>query len=75
MVQSSREINQVHSLRLGGIVNLQDSSYTLMPQYTYAINEVTDLFLNGTLFFGGPGTEFGMLQSIDFIDLGIKVSF
>ena len=75
MVQSSREINQVHSLRLGGIVNLRDSSYTLMPQYTYAINEVTDLSLSGALFFGGPGTEFGMLQSIDFIDLGIKVSF
>ena len=47
MVQSSYEINQIHSLRLGGIVNLQDSSYTLMPQYTYAINEVTDLSLRG----------------------------
>ena len=75
MVQSSCEINQVHSLRLGGIVNLQDSSYTLMPQYTYAINEVTDLSLRGALFFGEGGTEFGMLKSIDFIDLGIKVSF
>jgi len=75
MVQSSYEINQVHNLRLGGIVNLQDSSYTLMPQYTYAINEVTDLSLRGALFFGEAGTEFGMLKSIDFIDLGIKVSF
>ncbi|GAG35736.1 unnamed protein product, partial [marine sediment metagenome] len=75
MVQSSCEINQVHSLRLGGIVNLQDSSYTLMPQYTCAINEVTDLSLRGGLFFGEAGTELGMLRSIDFIDLGIKISF
>lgn len=75
MVQSSYEISQSHSLRLGGIVNLQDSSYTLMPQYTYAINEVTDLSLRGGLFFGGGGTEFGMLKSMDFIGLGIKVSF
>jgi hypothetical protein len=75
MVQSSCEINQIHSLRLGGIVNLQDSSYTLMPQYTYAINEVTDLSVRGGLFLGEAGTEFGMLKSIDFIDLGIKISF
>ena len=75
MVQSSYEINQIHSLRLGGIVNLQDSSYTLMPQYTYAINEVTDLSLSGVLFLGEAATEFGMLKSIDFINLGIKVSF
>ena len=75
MVQSSCEINQIHSLRLGGIVNLQDSSYTLMPQYTYAINEVTDLSLRGALFLGEAGTEFGMLKSIDFINLGIKISF
>jgi len=75
MVQSSYEINQIHSLRLGGIVNLQDSSYTLMPQYTYAINEVTDLSLRGALFLGEAGTEFGMLRSIDFINLGIKISF
>ena len=46
-----------------------------MPQYTYAINEVTDLSLRGVLFFGEGGTEFGMLKSIDFIDLGIKISF
>jgi len=75
MVQSSCEINQIHSLRLGGIVNLQDSSYTLMPQYTYAINEVTDLSLRGVLFLGEAGTEFGMLKSIDFIGLGVKISF
>ena len=75
MVQSSYEINQIHSLRLGGIVNLQDSSYALMPQYTYAANEVTDLSLSGVLFLGGAATEFGMLKSIDFINLGIKVSF
>jgi len=75
MVQSSREVNQVHSLRLGGMVNLQDSSYTLMPQYTYAINEVTDLSLRAVLFFGEEGTEFGRLKSGEFIDLGIKISF
>lgn len=75
MVQSSYEIDQAQSLRLGGIVNLQDSSYTLMPQYTYAINEVTDLSLSGVLFLGEAATEFGMLKSMDFIDLGIKVSF
>lgn len=75
MVQSSYGINQVHSLRLGGIVNLQDSSYTLMPQYTYALNEVTDLSLRGMLFFGGEGTEFGRLKSIESIGFGIKTSF
>ncbi|HDZ49842.1 MAG TPA: hypothetical protein ENH69_01320 [Candidatus Aerophobetes bacterium] len=75
MVQSSYGINQVHSLRLAGIVNLQDSSYTLMPQYTYAINEVTDLSLGAALFLGEAGTEFGMLKIIDFINLGIKISF
>jgi len=75
MIQPSYEINQIHSLRLGGIVNLQDSSYTLMPQYTYALNEVTDLSFRGVLFFGEEGTEFGMLKSIEFINLGIKVSF
>ena len=75
MVQSSYGINQVHSLRLGGIVNLQDSSYTLMPQYTYALNEVTDLSLRGILFLGGGGTEFGRLKSIESIGFGIKTSF
>jgi len=45
-----------------------------MPQYAYAINEVTDLSLRGAIFFGAGGTEFGMLKSIDSIDLGIKVS-
>jgi len=75
MVQSSYTVNQVHSLRLGGMVNLQDSSYALMPQYTYALNDVTDLSLRGILFFGEEETEFGRLKSGEFIDLGIKMSF
>ena len=74
MVQSSRQINQIHRFRLAGIVSLRDSSYALMPQYTYAINEVTDLSLRAAVFLGGGETEFGMLKSMDSIDLGIKVS-
>jgi len=75
MTQLSYKINQIHNLKLGGIANLQDSSYTLMPQYTCALNEVTDLSLRVALFYGEEETEFGMWEDKELIDIGIKVSF
>lgn len=75
MTQLSYKISQIHNLKLGGIINLQDSSYTLMPQYTCVLNEVMDLFLRGVLFYGEKETEFGMWKNKELIDIGIKASF
>jgi len=75
MAHSSYTFDQVHTLELTGIANLKDFSYIIMPQYTYAINQVTDLSVRGALFFGDAGTEFGELKNKSLIDLGVKISF
>jgi len=75
MAHSSYTFDQVHTLELVGIANLQDSSYIMMPQYTYAINQVTDLSLRAALFFGNAGSEFGKLKDKSLVDLGVKISF
>ena len=75
MVHSSWTLDQIHTLGLTGIDTLQDNSFILMPQYTYAINQVTDLSLKAVLFFGDAGTEFGGLKDKSLIDLSAKISF
>ncbi len=75
MVHFSWTLGQVHTLALTGIGNLQDRSSIVMPQYTYAINRVTDLSLKVVLFFGDSGTDFGGLRDKSFIDLSTKISF
>jgi len=75
MTQLSYRINRIHSLSLGGLINLNDYSYILMPQYTRPLSEVTELSLRGILFFGNKDTEFGILKDKELVSLGIKVSF
>lgn len=75
MVQISYEVNRDQSVRLVGMMNLDDSGYTIMPQYTYALSDVADLLVRAAFFSGGEGTEFGSLKSLESVDLSIKVSF
>ncbi len=75
MVHSSWTPDQIHTLGLAGIENVQDASFILMPEYTYAINQVTDLSLKAALFFGDTGTEFGALKDKSLINLSVKISF
>ncbi len=75
MVYSSYTFDQIHTLELTAIDNLQDASFILMPQYTYAINQVTDISLKAVLFFGDAGTEFGVLKDKSLIDFSAKISF
>jgi len=75
MVHSSWTLDQIHTLGLTGIDTLQDNSFILMPQYTYAINQVIDISLKAALFFGDAGTEFGGLKDKSLIDLSAKISF
>jgi len=75
MVHSSYTLNQIHTFQLTGIDNLKDKSYILMPQYTYAINQVTDLSLKAALFFGDKETELGKLKDESLLDFSAKISF
>ena len=75
MTQFSYRTNRIQSLNLGGLINLNDSSYVLIPQYTRPLSEVTKLSLRGILFFGNEDTEFGRLKDKESVSLGIEVSF
>jgi len=57
------------------IANLKDSSCILMPQYTCAVNQVTDLLLKAVFFLGEEELEFGSLKGKSMIALSVKISF
>ncbi len=69
-LSGNKIINELTTVAVSMLSNLDDRSFMVYPQYTRNIGQNLDLYIEGMLLFGVEGSEFVPPASVDSAGFG-----